>query len=239
LEATRASYIAFVDADDRLLPDALGIFRRAFENGADIAYGRAYCIDDCGRRLGPREQDPSPLGDPFVSLFEQHPTTSSVAFSRAAITACPWDTSLPCAQEFDVLVRCAIRGFRFVFEPEYVSEIREHQSPQRITTKTSAIFATVASQNMLRYQKALIESGTMTAVRSSALHFAMLSHSVALDRQGHLTLAREVFRRIDRLSVLHARKFKLLSNQGIALIGGLDLSNKMWKMMHALFPSKD
>jgi hypothetical protein len=223
-----------VDADDRLLPGALAVLSRVLEKGADIAYGRAHRIDDNGRRLGPREQDPSPSGDPFVSLFEQHPTTSSVAFSRAAIRACPWNTSLPCTQEFDVLVRCAIRGFRFAFEPEYVSEIREHPSAQRIANKTSAILATVACKNMLGYRKSLIESGTMTAIRSSALHFAMLSHAVVLARQGHLAFAREVVRNVDRLSVLRARKFKLVSDQGAALIGGLVLSNKMWKMKQAL-----
>lgn len=234
LEATHSSYIAFVDADDRLLPEALATFSRAFEKGADIAYGRAYWIDDNGRRLGPREQDPSPSGDPFVSLFEQHPTTSSVAFSRSAIMTCPWNTSLPCTQEFDVLVRCAIRGFRFAFEAEYVSEIREHPSPQRIANNTSAILSTVASKNMMGYRKSLIDSGTMTAIRSSALHFAMLSHAVVLARQGHLAFAREVVRNVDRLSVLRARKFKLLSDQGAALIGGLVLSNRMWKLRQAL-----
>jgi hypothetical protein len=239
LEATRSPYIAFVDADDRLLPDALATFSRAFEKGADIAYGRAFWIDENGSRLGPREQDPSPSGDPFVSLFEQHPTTSSVAFSRAAIRGCPWNTALPCAQEFDVLVRCAMRGFRFGFEPAHVAEIREHPSPQRIANKTSAIFSTVACQNMLRYRKALLETGTMTAIRSSALHFAMLSHALVLARQGHVALAREVFGHIDRRSVLRARKFKLLSEESTAVVVGLALSNKVWKMKHALFASKD
>jgi hypothetical protein len=238
LGATGSPYIAFVDADDRLLPEALAIFSRAFVKGADIAYGRAYWIDENGRRLGPREQDPSPSGDAFVSLFEQHPTTSSVAFSRAALTACPWNTSLPCAQEFDVLVRCAIRGFRFGFDPAHVAEIRDHRSSQRIANKTSAIFSTVASQNMLGYRKALLESGKMTAIRSSALHLAMLSHAVVIARQGHLAFAREVVRNIDRLSVLHARKFKLLSEESTALLAGLALSNTVWKMKRALSSSK-
>jgi hypothetical protein len=238
LESTSSPYISFVDADDRLLPEALAIFCQAFRKGADIAYGRAYWIDDNGRRLGPREQDPDPSGDAFVSLFEQHPTTTSVAFSRAAISACHWDISLPCAQEFDVLVRCAIRGFRFAFEPEYVAEIRDHPSPHRITNSASAIFSKVACQNILNYRKTLIESGTMTPIRSSALHFALLSHSITLARQGHAALAREVFRNVDRLSVLRARKFRLMSDEFTALIGGPVLSDKVSKLKQAVSPSK-
>jgi hypothetical protein len=239
LEATESPYIVFVDADDRLLPTALATFSRAFEKGADIAYGRAYWIAENGRRLAAREQDPSASGDPFVSLFEQHPTTSSVAFSRAALKACPWNTLLPCAQEFDVLARCAIQGLRFGFEPEPVAEIRDHRSPQRITNKAAAIFSTVASHNMLGYRKALLESGTMTASRSSALHFAMLSHAIVLARQGHLEFAREVVRNIDRRSVLRARGFRFLSNEGAALVGGLTLPNTLWKIKRALSRAHD
>ena len=239
LEAARSPYIAFVDADDRLLPDAIAIFSKAFEKGAQIAYGRAYRIDEGGRRLGPRPQDPSPSGDPFVSLFEAHPTTSSVAFSRSVLVECPWDNSLPCTQEFDLLTRCAMHGVRFGFEPEYVAEIREHGSPEGITNKAAPIFSLVASRNMLRYRKFLLDSRTMTPSRSSALHFAMLHHAVALARQGHLSFAREVLRGIDRRAVLRARKFKLLSEEAAALFGGLTLSTYVRKVKRALLRAKD
>lgn len=65
-----------------------------------------------------------------------------------------------------------------------------------------------------------------------------MSHAVLLARQGHLGLARELVRHIDRASVVRARKFKFMSEQGMALIGGLVLGEKVWRVKQALFSSR-
>jgi glycosyltransferase involved in cell wall biosynthesis len=70
-QASRGDYLVFLDADDRLLPDALAIGARALDDypACGFAYGNAVVIAKDGRRTIPRLRHISERQDPYLALL--------------------------------------------------------------------------------------------------------------------------------------------------------------------------
>jgi glycosyltransferase involved in cell wall biosynthesis len=227
-QASSGNYVLFLDADDRLCDDALATLVGGFSKGADVSYGRARWIDETGAVAELLDQDPGQSGDPFLDVLEHHPITSSVAFRRDTISCCPWNLDLPCAQEFDLLIRCALSDFRFWFQPFVVAEIRRHGAPNRITNRTSSILASVAAKLTLSYRETLQEKGKLSEDRAAAVDYSLLSYAIVLYRQGRRVEARELIRRVDWRHARRSWRFKRLSYHAIALTSGLYVSHLAW-----------
>ena len=224
----RGAFLLFLDADDYLLKGALHHLVKAFKGGGDIAYGGTRLVDCDGIAFGIRHQKPQSR-DWVVAMIETHPITSSILFRREAIRGCEWDPQLPCAQEYALLVSCAVRGAVFRFTPTVVAAIREHASPGRISNKTNRILAETLITLHLRFRSELARQGCLDAARNASLHYAILNDAISLWRFGCWRRAREVFTLIDKRVVRESRRFNYLSYHGIASVAGLRTSEIVWR----------
>lgn len=87
---SRGRLVLFLDADDRLAPDAATRLAAAWRPGVARIHGRATLIDDAGRPRGGRlPADPLPSGDvrPLILRSGDYPTTGTtgVAFDRRCL----------------------------------------------------------------------------------------------------------------------------------------------------------
>ena len=122
LAVARGEFVAFLDADDRWLPDLVGSQVRYLQQHPDcvMVYADARMTGDtpfAGRTF----MDTTPSIGPvtFRSLLSQQCTvlTSSVVARRDAIDAVGrFDASMRRGQDFDLWIRLAHRGFRIAYQ---------------------------------------------------------------------------------------------------------------------------
>lgn len=129
LHAARAEMIAFLDADDRLLPDAIeaGLACHARSAGCALVYGGHRYISRAGVPFG--ESKYSDIGaDGYTALLGGNVIAmhAAVMYRRAMLAeAGGFDTALPRCEDYDVYLRLARRG-RIGSHPGVVAEYRKH-----------------------------------------------------------------------------------------------------------------
>ena len=111
LAHARHEAILFLDADDRLCPEALerGVACLEANPGAAFVYGGHRRIDRAGRPLGPDQFDATG-GDPFADLLRGNVIAmhATVLYDRAMLLAAGgFDTSLRKCEDYDVYLRLA------------------------------------------------------------------------------------------------------------------------------------
>lgn len=111
LAHARHEAILFLDADDRLCPDALalGVQTLAARPGAAFVYGGHRRIDAAGTSLGPDQFDPSG-NDPYADLLRGNliGMHGTVLYDRAILAwAGGFDTGLAKCEDYDVYLRLA------------------------------------------------------------------------------------------------------------------------------------
>ncbi len=114
LQAVAAEYVLFLDADDRLMPNALASGLRAFERdpGALLIYGAHRRIDREGRPTGHINYLPM-IDEPFGGLLRGNRIGmhATVLYRRDAIVrAGGFDRTLPRCEDYDLYLRIAARG---------------------------------------------------------------------------------------------------------------------------------
>jgi glycosyltransferase involved in cell wall biosynthesis len=225
---SRGAFLLFLDADDYLLSDALQHLVEALHESGDIAYGNAMFVDATGHPIGLRDQTPR-SGDWVVVSIENNAITSSVLFRREVIETCQWDPALPCNQEYALHVNCAIHGFTFRFTSALIASIRQHDSPTRITNRTSSILAETLIDLHLYFQSELARRGSLDDIRKASLHYALLHDAISLWRFGRWDRARQVFSLVNTRLVRESHRFRYASYHGIAVTGGLRTSEIVWR----------
>ena len=133
-------FVLFLDADDRLLPEAiesqLGCFRSNPE--CALVYGAFYDIDERGRRL--RAPELRVLGpDPFAELLGGNVIGmhAAILYRRECLTRVGgFEPTLRACEDIDLLVRVA-RNSRIACHSTRVAEYRKHganmsNSPSRM-----------------------------------------------------------------------------------------------------------
>lgn len=127
IHASGGEYLWFLDADDRILPDAVATMAGALGRHPEcaVAYGGYYQMDEDGARFGQ-----SALDQPSGRVFEQIivggiPMVVHVAVVRMAALAKSglFDPMLPQLEDLDFWIRLSYYD-DFVFVPEYVAEYR-------------------------------------------------------------------------------------------------------------------
>lgn len=121
---TTGAYVAFIDHDDLLHPDALGTLAAAFErSGADIYYTDHDCIDEQGRRSQPFfKPDWSPdlfLSQMYVGhlLAVRKPWINEVGGLRSQRDG---------SQDYDLVLRCVAQGASVSHVPRVLYHWRQH-----------------------------------------------------------------------------------------------------------------
>lgn len=136
LEALRADLIALCDADDAWEPGKLAAQLRALDEhpAAALCFGRAVVVGVDGAPTGERWEEPAggEHGPPDLGalLFERNPIpTSSVVLRRAALQAAGGfraPDELEVGEDWDLWLRLAARGERFVCAPDARVRYRRH-----------------------------------------------------------------------------------------------------------------
>jgi glycosyltransferase involved in cell wall biosynthesis len=134
IRSTTAEYLAFLDADDRWLPDfldeQLAMFSR--QPGLDVAYSDGMFIGHtrlAGRTLSadtPNEDDVT-----LEALLAQRcavPLSATVARRAAVVRAGLFDPELRRGQDFDLWLRMAHGGARFAFQRKVLMLRRMHHA---------------------------------------------------------------------------------------------------------------
>lgn len=124
LNLATGEYVAFMDHDDLLHPDALGAVAAAFErSGADLVYTDHDCIDEQGKRSQPYfKPDWSP--DLFTAqMYVGHLLAVRRELVRELGGLRP---EMDGSQDYDLVLRCAASGARFAHVPHILYHWRQH-----------------------------------------------------------------------------------------------------------------
>ncbi len=129
LEASEGDLLVFLDADDRLLEDAIdtGVAALRANPNAEIAVGACRDIDSAGRPLGVPSQ-PLIHRDHYLALLKSCfvLSGSSVLFTRRCLEAVDgFDEALRTGDDYDLYLRLA-RRFPLACHGRVVTEYRRH-----------------------------------------------------------------------------------------------------------------
>jgi glycosyltransferase involved in cell wall biosynthesis len=138
-KASDSEFLAFLDADDRLMPDALEIGALALDRRPNVAFvsGVSRDIGDDGRVIAALRQ-PLVSQDHYLRLLEDCFiwSGSSIVYRRSALEAVGgFDESLRAADDYELYLRLA-RRFPVFCHEEVVTEYRRHGTN---TTRDAAI----------------------------------------------------------------------------------------------------
>ncbi len=131
LRASTASYLIFLDADDRLLPHAIseGVACLSAHPSHAFAYGHFRFMGDDGRSLiEPHPADLSGNADLYLSLLRRNVIAmhATVIYRRSALEEVGgFDVSLRACEDYDLYLRIS-RRFPVVRHGELVAEYRLH-----------------------------------------------------------------------------------------------------------------
>jgi len=234
-QLANGAYVSFLDADDLLVDDCLSRLIQALENGNDVAYGDIEFVDADGKPMSVRDQAPH-SNDSVVFSVEIGAWNSSRLFRRDVMDRCSWDVTLPCLQDYEILVNCAVHNFRFAHVPSVVAKIRLHNSPTRISviaSKSADAFETRARLNQ-QFANTLAQMGALTDHRKSAFHYSLLSIAVSLWRFGEYNKASQLFSQVNCKLARRSSCFKLFSYTSIASWAGLRTAGWAWQLRQHL-----
>jgi glycosyltransferase involved in cell wall biosynthesis len=156
----RGRYIAYLDADDLLLPDALARLVGALEtSGGDVAYGafQRYVrgLDGGftrGETVARRWQDVDP--DVEIACFTRFWLPPAALLYRHALLERmpPWNPALPVIQDARYLQEAAFAGARFTQVREVVALYREDAS-NSLSKRSALAFARDVYRNALEVEE--------------------------------------------------------------------------------------
>jgi glycosyltransferase involved in cell wall biosynthesis len=151
LRETSGEYVIFLDADDRLMPDAVGVGRRSLDENFDcgFVYGFARDIDVSGRVTGTHSANVSDAR--YQTLLEGNtlvPSASAMFRRRALESVGGFDEGIRLAQDHELYLRVA-REHHIRSHNMLVVEYRLHEknaSRQSPTTMLNAVLHTIDLQ---------------------------------------------------------------------------------------------
>lgn len=131
IKASQGEYLVFLDADDRLLPDALeiGTDRLRAHPDSAFAYGRYSLITEDGKRI-PWAPRACVQGEPYLRLLSRNyiGMHATVMYRRTIFddVGC-FDTSLGACEDYEMFLRIT-RNHPIYSHGETIAEYRQHAS---------------------------------------------------------------------------------------------------------------
>ena len=170
LQASRGEYLVFLDADDRLLPDALETSITMLQQHLDCGYvyGLAHLIDAAGSPLPPPKHH-SPDSDFFLTLLERNDiwSTGQVVYRRDAVEgAMGFDGQVSAAADLDLNLRIA--------------------SEYRVCLNARPVFEYRLYPQSMNHNSALMLAHTMSVYRTQQRHVAGRAGYMAAWERGRL-----------------------------------------------------
>jgi glycosyltransferase involved in cell wall biosynthesis len=182
LAEASGNFLVFLDADDRLLPDAVRIGVEALLKRPQVAFvaGMSRDIGSDGRELGDRRQ-PLVTQDHYLRLLEDCYiwSGSSIVYRRSALEDVNgFDESLFAGDDYDLYLRIAFAHPIYCHEA-VVTEYRRHGSN---TTRDSAVVLT-SQLDVLRRQRSRLRGPRERAAYRVGVSRTRAEHGQALARQ--------------------------------------------------------
>lgn len=220
--AATSELVVFLDADDRLLPDALRVNaeRLAATPAAGFSYGAYLDVDMASGRKS--SANFLPAGDGFVAFLRKNPIRmhATVMYRRARLAEIGgFDSGFPACEDYDVYLRMASR-FPILSAPVPLAEYWHHGSNM---SRDSAMMLRVALL-VLRHQRPSVtrpaevqayREGVAAwkrhyvrawclqlarGVRSGSVERSLLGQGISLVRQAPVTVAGAPVRGVGQLA---------------------------------------
>jgi glycosyltransferase involved in cell wall biosynthesis len=170
LAQARGGFLVFLDADDRLLPDALEVGMCAISRRPQIAFaaGMSRDVGVDGRQLTDRKQ-PLVTQDHYLRLLLECFiwSGSSLVYRRSALEAVgAFDASLAAADDYDLYLKLA-RRYPLYCHDTVVTEYRRHGSN---TTRDAGLVLTSQLEVLRRQRSRLRDRRERAACRAGMKH---------------------------------------------------------------------
>jgi glycosyltransferase involved in cell wall biosynthesis len=183
LAESRGTFSVFLDADDRLLPQALGLGMEALVKRPQIAFaaGMSKDIREDGRPIDGAHRQPLVSQDHYLRLLEDCYiwSGSSVVYRRAAVEAVGgFNESLAAADDYELYLKLA-RRYPVYCHDAVVTEYRRHGSN---TTRNAAVVLT-SQLEVLGGQRSQLRGRRERAARRRGIRKTRAEHGRALAEQ--------------------------------------------------------
>jgi glycosyltransferase involved in cell wall biosynthesis len=125
LAKARGSWIAWLNADEFYLPDALEtLFQYGERTGVDVVYGDCVFVDAYGRlnRLAPQHRFSARVLREYGTFI----SSNAMLMRRTSIGDAPWDPTLKRVMDWDLQLALLSRGARFAHVPYPIGAFRAH-----------------------------------------------------------------------------------------------------------------
>jgi glycosyltransferase involved in cell wall biosynthesis len=182
MEIANGDFIQFLDVDDLLHP-------RKIAAQLEVSRGDADAIVYCGRETHDVDRpehkwldSPTNEGDDIVFTTAKIVHTASPLYRRRQLEAVGgYRNELPCAQDYDLNLRLALRGYRFRKLDEILVTVRRRDD------SVSSNSLKVLRQMRLLWRELLAElekRGTLTQTRRATIAMCLAGASRAFARRG-------------------------------------------------------
>ncbi len=126
---SQGDFIAVADSDDIIDPDRFKHSLEAFANGADIVYGDIALWNEKTGEITkrPDRSVPRPFDLEYFKNIDYipHPT---VAYRRKLALDFPYNSFFRIAEDYDMLSRLAVYGYKFVYVDKEFVKYRQHET---------------------------------------------------------------------------------------------------------------
>jgi glycosyltransferase involved in cell wall biosynthesis len=190
LGASVGDFIVFLDADDRLLPNAIqdGLAAAARNPEAAFVYGAHRRVDEDGQPIGGITYR-APIDEPFGGLLRGNLVGmhATVLYRRRELVAAGgFDSSLQRCEDYDVYLRLG-REMPFAGHPAVVADYRQHGSNM---TRDHAAMCKTALAVHRRARNGAAQADGLEAWHAGAVAWKHFYADQALQMGGRSSLAR-------------------------------------------------